>query len=140
MSGSAGRCRGARQWAGAAATRATRGTGGEGHMKRVLETKDVAGQSPNSLLARAQDLVDWAVNASRANSLWPMPFGTACCAIEFMATAASRYDFARFGMERQASSPLHAHALICAGRLPSKLAPPILRIYDPLPSPNPALS
>src|SRR2546421_2718777 len=40
------------------------------------------------LLAKFQDLVDWAVNSSRANSLWPMPFGTACCAIEFMATAA----------------------------------------------------
>src|SRR5216684_7665135 len=89
-------------------------------MKRVLETKDVAGQSPNYLLARVQDLVDWAVNASRANSLWPMPFGTACCAIEFMATAASRYDFARFGMERQAFSPRQADVLICAGRLDRK--------------------
>src|SRR2546422_674391 len=59
-------------------------------MKRVLETKEVSGQSPNYLLAKVQDLIDWAVNSSRANSLWPMPFGTACCAIEFMATAASR--------------------------------------------------
>ena len=49
-------------------------------MKRVLETKAVSGQSPNYLLAKAQDLIDWAVNSSRANSLWPMPFGTACCA------------------------------------------------------------
>ena len=105
-------------------------------MKRVLETKDVAGQSPNYLIARAQDLVDWAVNASRANSLWPMPFGTACCAIEFMATAASRYDFARFGMERQAFSPRQADVLICAGRLPFKLAPVIRRIYDQMPQPK----
>jgi len=52
---------------------------------------------------------------ARANSLWPMPFGTACCAIEFMATAASRFDFARFGMERQAFSPRQADVLICAG-------------------------
>jgi len=94
------------------------------------------GQSPNYLLAKVQDLIDWAVNSSRANSLWPMPFGTACCAIEFMATAASRYDFARFGMERQAFSPRQADVLICAGRLPFKLAPVIRRIYDQMPQPK----
>ena len=105
-------------------------------MKRVLETKEVSGQSPNYLLAKAQHLIDWAVNSSRANSLWPMPFGTACCAIEFMATAASRYDFARFGMERQAFSPRQADVLICAGRLPFKLAPVIRRIYDQMPQPK----
>src|SRR6266487_1649466 len=105
-------------------------------MKRVLETKEVSGQSPNYLLAKFQDLIDWAVNSSRANSLWPMPFGTACCAIEFMATAASRYDFARFGMERQAFSPRQADVLICAGRLPFKLAPVIRRIYDQMPQPK----
>src|SRR5439155_470508 len=53
-------------------------------MKRVGETTEVSGQSPNYLVAKFQDLVDWVVNSSRANSLWPMPFGTACCAIEFM--------------------------------------------------------
>ncbi len=105
-------------------------------MKRVIESKEVSGQSPNYLLAKFQDLVDWAVNSSRANSLWPMPFGTACCAIEFMATAASRYDFARFGMERQAFSPRQADVLICAGRLPFKLAPVIRRIYDQMPQPK----
>src|SRR5436305_809745 len=108
----------------------------ESFMKRVIESKEVAGQSPNYLLAKLQDLVDWAVNSSRANSLWPMPFGTACCAIEFMATAASRYDFARFGMERQAFSPRQADVLICAGRLPFKLAPVIRRIYDQMPQPK----
>src|SRR5216117_661900 len=81
---------------------------GTSDMKHVAETKEVSGQSPNYLVAKFQDLVDWAVNSSRANSLWPMPFGTACCAIEFMATAASRFDFARFGMERQAFSPNRA--------------------------------
>src|SRR5205809_4773207 len=100
-------------------------------MKRVGEVK-----SSNYLLTKFQDLVDWAVNSSRANSLWPMPFGTACCAIEFMATAASRFDFARFGMERQAFSPRQADVLICAGRLPFKLAPVIRRIYDQMPQPK----
>jgi NADH-quinone oxidoreductase subunit B len=107
-------------------------------MKHVIatETQEVAGQSPNYLLARFERLVDWAVNSSRANSLWPMPFGTACCAIEFMATAASRFDIARFGMERQAFSPRQADVLICAGRLPFKLAPVIRRIYDQMPQPK----
>src|SRR5262245_818682 len=65
-----------------------------------------------------------------------MPFGTACCAIEFMATAASRYDFARFGMERMAFSPRQSDVLICAGRLPFKLAPVIRRIYDQMTQPK----
>src|SRR6185295_20422339 len=65
--------------------------------------------------------LDFLVNWSRANSLWPMPFGTACCAIEFMASAASKYDLARFGMERMSFSPRQADVLICAGRLPFKL-------------------
>ena len=104
-------------------------------MKHVIESKEIAG-SPNYHLTSWKRLVDWAVNQSRANSLWPMPFGTACCAIEFMATAASRFDIARFGMERQAFSPRQADVLICAGRLPFKLAPVIRRIYDQMPQPK----
>lgn len=88
--------------------------------------------SPNWVTARLDDLVNW----SRANSLWPMAFGTACCAIEFMATAASRFDLARFGMERVAYSPRQADVLICAGRLPFKLAPVIRRIWDQMPQPK----
>jgi NADH-quinone oxidoreductase subunit B len=65
-----------------------------------------------------------------------MPFGTACCAIEFMATAASRFDLARFGMERQSFSPRQADVLICAGRLPFKLAPVIRRVWDQMPQPK----
>ncbi len=88
--------------------------------------------SPNWLTTRLDFLVNWA----RSNSLWPMPFGTACCAIEFMATAASRYDLARFGMERMGYSPRQADVLLCAGRLPFKLAPVIRRIYDQMPQPK----
>src|SRR5690348_14542812 len=80
--------------------------------------------------------LDFFVNWGRAGSLWPMPFGTACCAIEFMATAASRFDLARFGMERQAFSLRQSDVLICAGRLPFKLAPVIRRIYDQMPQPK----
>jgi len=80
--------------------------------------------------------LDAFVNWGRKNSLWPMPFGTACCAIEFMATAASKYDLARFGMERQAFSPRQADLLICAGRVPFKLAPVLRRIWQQMPQPK----
>lgn len=84
--------------------------------------------------------LDFLVNWSRANSLWPMPFGTACCAIEFMATAASRFDLARFGMERMSFSPRQADVLICAGRVPFKLAPIIRRIWQQMPQPKWSIS
>ncbi len=80
--------------------------------------------------------LDFLVNWGRANSLWPMPFGTACCAIEFMATAASRFDLSRFGMERLSYSPRQADVLLCAGRVPLKLAPVIRRIYQQMPQPK----
>ncbi len=92
--------------------------------------------SPNWITTRLDFLANW----SRSNSLWPMPFGTACCAIEFMATAASRYDISRFGMERMSYSPRQADVLICAGRLPFKLAPVIRRIWDQMPQPKWAIS
>jgi len=96
-------------------------------------TRGVLSQvSPNWLTTRVDFLVNWA----RSNSLWPMPFGTACCAIEFMAAAASRYDISRFGMERMSFSPRQADVLLCAGRLPFKLAPVIRRIYDQMPQPK----
>jgi NADH-quinone oxidoreductase subunit B len=80
--------------------------------------------------------LDFLVNWARANSLWPMPFGTACCAIEFMATAASRFDLARFGMERLSYSPRQADVFLCAGRVPYKLAPVLRRIYQQMPQPK----
>lgn len=96
----------------------------------------VSTMSSNWLTTRLDALTNW----SRAGSLWPMPFGTACCAIEFMATAASRFDLARFGMERMSFSPRQADVLICAGRLPFKLAPVIRRIWDQMAQPKWAIS
>jgi NADH-quinone oxidoreductase subunit B len=84
--------------------------------------------------------VDFVVNWARRNSLWPMPFGTACCAIEMMASAASNYDVSRFGMERMAFSPRQADVLICAGRVPYKLAPVLRRIWDQMPQPKWSIS
>ena len=84
--------------------------------------------------------LDFLVNWGRAMSLWPMPFGTACCAIEFMASAASKFDLARFGMERMSFSPRQADVLICAGRVPFKLAPVLRRIWQQMPQPKWAIS
>jgi NADH-quinone oxidoreductase subunit B len=94
---------------------------------------------------RGSDLSDDAaglhvVNWARRNSLWPMPFGTACCAIEMMATAASKYDLARFGMERMSFSPRQADLLICAGRVPYKMAPVLRKIWDQMPQPKWSIS
>ncbi|HKQ48897.1 MAG TPA: NADH-quinone oxidoreductase subunit NuoB [Phycisphaerae bacterium] len=69
------------------------------------------------------------VNWARKNSLWPMPFATACCGIELMATGASRYDIARFGAEVMRFSPRQCDLLICAGRVAIKMMPVLQRIY-----------
>jgi len=84
--------------------------------------------------------LDEVVNWARRNSIWPMPFGTACCAIEMMASAASKYDLARFGMERMSFSPRQADLLICAGRVTYKMAPVLRKIWDQMPQPKWAIS
>ena len=91
---------------------------------------------PSFLTTKLDAVVNWA----RTNSLWPMPFGTACCAIEMMATAASRYDLARFGMERMSFSPRQADLLICAGRVSYKMAPVLRKIWEQMPSPKWSIS
>jgi NADH-quinone oxidoreductase subunit B len=102
--------------------------------------RKVVEYSPSSQEGWVATRLDFLVNWGRANSLWPMPFGTACCAIEFMATAASRFDLARFGMERMSFSPRQADVLICAGRVPFKLAPVIRRIWQQMPQPKWAIA
>ena len=101
-----------------------------------VTTKSQVSYDPPSQDGWVTTRLEFLVNWGRANSLWPMPFGTACCAIEFMATAASRFDLARFGMERMSYSPRQADVLICAGRVPYKLAPVIRRIYEQMPQPK----
>lgn len=76
------------------------------------------------------------INWCRKNSLWPMPFATACCGIEFMATASSRYDIARFGSERPSFSPRQADLLIVAGRVVMKMLPVLQRIYQQIAEPK----
>ena len=81
------------------------------------------------LLSRVQD---W----SRENSLWPVTFGLACCAIEMMATAAGRFDMARFGSELFRASPRQADLMIVSGRVALKMAPVVREIYDQMPEPK----
>ncbi|MCC7430492.1 NADH-quinone oxidoreductase subunit NuoB [bacterium] len=80
--------------------------------------------------------VDAVVNWARKSSLWPMPFGTACCAIEMMATYASRYDLARFGAERMSFSPRQADLLLVGGRVPIKMMPVLQKIYEQMSEPK----
>jgi NADH-quinone oxidoreductase subunit B len=87
----------------------------------------------NWFIAKLDDLI---VNWARRSSLWPMPFGTACCAIEMMATAASKYDMARYGMERMGYTPRQADVMIVAGRVAYKMAPVMRRIWDQMPQPK----
>ncbi len=77
-------------------------------------------------------LADW----SRKSSLWPMTFGLACCAIEMMATSASRYDLARFGSELFRASPRQADLMIVSGRVSKKMAPVLRQLYDQMPEPK----
>lgn len=76
------------------------------------------------------------VSQARTNSLWPLTFGLACCAIEMMSTAASRFDLARFGMEAFRATPRQADVMIIAGRLSKKMAPVLRQIYDQMPEPK----
>jgi NADH-quinone oxidoreductase subunit B len=80
--------------------------------------------------------MDKFVSAVRANSLWPLTFGLACCAIEMMATGASRYDLARFGAEVFRASPRQADLMIVAGRVSQKMAPVVRHIYDQMTEPK----
>ncbi len=76
------------------------------------------------------------VNWGRKNSLWPMPFGTACCAIELMATLASKYDMARFGAEVVRFSPRQSDLMIVSGRISLKMMPVLSKIWEQMPDPK----
>ena len=93
---------------------------------------EVSAVSPNFITTRLDFLANWA----RANSLWPMPFGTACCAIEFMALTASHYDLARFGAEVLRFSPRQADLMFVAGTIVDKEGPVLKTIYDQMPEPK----
>jgi NADH-quinone oxidoreductase subunit B len=83
-------------------------------------------------LTTVQKAIAWA----QTNSTWPATFGLACCAIEMMSIVSSRYDIARFGMERFSSSPRQADLMIVSGRVSHKMAAPLRQIYDQMLEPK----
>jgi NADH-quinone oxidoreductase subunit B len=84
--------------------------------------------------------LDKVVGLARANSLWPLPFATSCCGIEFMATMASHYDLSRFGMERLSFSPRQADLLMVMGTISKKMGPILRQVYEQMAEPKWVLS
>ncbi|MFM7309864.1 MAG: NADH-quinone oxidoreductase subunit B [Flavobacteriales bacterium] len=84
--------------------------------------------------------LDKMVGLARANSLWPLPFATSCCGIEFMATMASHYDLSRFGMERLSFSPRQADLLMVMGTISKKMGPVLRQVYEQMAEPKWVLS
>lgn len=84
------------------------------------------------VLARADELI----NCARSNSLWSLTFGTSCCAIEFMALGAARYDMARFGFEVTRNSPRQADLIMVLGTITHRMAPVLRRLYDQMADPK----
>lgn len=93
---------------------------------------DIHAFSDNILTTQLKKVVNWA----RRSSLWPMPFATACCGIELMATGSSRFDLARFGAEAMRFSPRQSDLIIVAGRVAIKEMPVLQRIYEQMAEPK----
>ncbi|MFK8040009.1 MAG: NADH-quinone oxidoreductase subunit B family protein [Rickettsiaceae bacterium] len=99
--------------------------------KNEINQFDVNLSNRGYLLTKIDDVIGWA----RSNSLWPMTFGLACCAVEMMQTAASRYDMDRFGMLFR-PSPRQSDLMIVAGTLTNKMASALRKVYDQMPNPK----
>jgi NADH-quinone oxidoreductase subunit B len=97
-----------------------------------LAEKAEAARKDGSLGVIFSRLVNW----GQKSSFWPMSFGLACCAIEMMATSASRYDVSRFGAELFRASPRQSDLMIVSGRVSQKMAPVVQHLYDQMPSPK----
>ena len=102
-------------------------------MSTVNMVEAPAGVEGSGFFATSFDKV---IGMARANSLWPLPFATSCCGIEFMATMASHYDFARFGSERPSFSPRQADLLMVMGTIAKKMGPIVKQVYQQMAEPR----
>ena len=98
---------------------------------RVMSTNVKIAEAPPGVEGQGffATSLDKVIGLARANSIWPLPFATSCCGIEFMATMASNYDLARFGSERMSFSPRQADLLLVAGTIAKKMGPVLKQVY-----------
>ncbi len=94
--------------------------------------EDLKALGNNVFFTKVSDLLNW----GRSNSIWPLTFATSCCGIEMMAAGASRYDFARFGIEVYRASPRQADVIVIAGTIVHKMVPVLKRLYDQMAEPK----
>ncbi len=106
--------------------------GTKGNLPAHPAAKGAPATGADFFVTRVEAMVAWA----RKNSLWPFPFATACCGIEFMSVVSSHYDLSRFGAEVVRFSPRQADLLIVAGTVTDKMAPVLRKIYDQMPEPK----
>jgi NADH-quinone oxidoreductase subunit B len=103
----------------------------EKHRTKEIDVSGPA-QEGGFILTTVDSVINWA----RKNSLWPLPMGLSCCAIEFMATAASRFDMARFGMEVARFSPRQADLMLVAGTMTYKMSQAVKTLWDQMAEPK----
>ena len=97
-----------------------------------LYLEELRKNGTNIAISKLSDLLNW----GHSNSVWPLTFGTSCCAIEFMCVAAARNDFARFGWEVTRNSPRQADVIFVSGTIVKKMAPVLKRLYDQMAEPK----
>ncbi|MDE6537267.1 MAG: NADH-quinone oxidoreductase subunit B [Muribaculaceae bacterium] len=100
------------------------------YIDKLVEELNATGA--NVMVGKLDELINW----GRANSLWPLTFGTSCCAIEFMSLGAARYDMARFGFEVARNSPRQADYIMVQGTIVHRMAPVMRRLYEQVADPK----